>query len=156
MTGISAMRSSRTPRPGPGVLLLGGADSLAEELYFFGGSEIAERGMATLILDTPGRGSSLRLKNIYARPDYEVPITAAIDYLSARPEVDPDRIGCVGVSMAGYTSRAGPRSRSGSRRLSCGARATTSLRTSMTGIRRSRARSNGSWARPMMPMRAPS
>lgn len=88
--------------PGPGVLMLGGADSLAEELYFFGGSEVAERGMATLILDTPGRGSSLRLKNIYTRPDYEVPIAAAIDYLSARPEIDPDRIGCVGVSMAGY------------------------------------------------------
>ncbi|MEC7489900.1 MAG: alpha/beta hydrolase [Pseudomonadota bacterium] len=88
--------------PGPGVLLLGGADSLAEELYFFGGSEIAERGMATLILDTPGRGSSLRLQKIYTRPDYEVPISAAIDYMSGRPEIDSDRIGCVGVSMAGF------------------------------------------------------
>jgi dienelactone hydrolase len=86
----------------PTVLMLGGADSLAEELYFFGGSEIAERGIAVLILDTPGRGSSLRLKNIYSRPDYEVPVKAAIDYLSARPDVDPERIGCVGVSMAGY------------------------------------------------------
>jgi dienelactone hydrolase len=86
----------------PAVLMLGGADSLAEELYFFGGSEIAERGMAVLILDTPGRGSSLRLKNIYSRPDYEIPVKAAIDYLAGRPDVDPGRIGCVGVSMAGY------------------------------------------------------
>ena len=92
------------PKPGrwPAVLMLGGADSLAEELYFFGGSEMAERGMAVLILDTPGRGSSLRLKKIYTRPDYEVPVKAAVDYLTGRPEVDPNRIGCLGVSMAGY------------------------------------------------------
>jgi dipeptidyl aminopeptidase/acylaminoacyl peptidase len=86
----------------PTVLMLGGADSLAEEIYFWGGSELAARGIAVLILDTPGRGSSLRLKNIYTRPDYEVPIKAAVDYLSARPDADPDRIGCVGISMAGY------------------------------------------------------
>jgi dienelactone hydrolase len=89
-------------RPGPAVLMLGGADSLAEELYFFGGSEVVERGISVLLLDTPGRGSSLRLKGIVSRPDYEVPFKAAIDYLSQRPDVDPDRIGCVGVSMAGY------------------------------------------------------
>jgi dienelactone hydrolase len=88
--------------PGPAVLMLGGADSLAEELYFFGGSEVVERGISVLLLDTPGRGSSLRLKGIVSRPDYEVPFKAAIDYLSQRPEVDSDRMGCVGVSMAGY------------------------------------------------------
>ncbi|CAN5620331.1 alpha/beta hydrolase [soil metagenome] len=86
----------------PSVLLLGGADSLAEELYFWGVREILDRGISVLLLDTPGRGSSLRLKNIYTRPDYEVPVKAAIDYLSTRPEVDAERIGCVGVSMAGY------------------------------------------------------
>jgi alpha-beta hydrolase superfamily lysophospholipase len=91
-----------TARPGPAVLMLGGADSLAEELYFFGGSEVVERGVSVLILDTPGRGSSLRLKDIVTRPDYEVPFRAAVDYLAARPDVDPARIGCVGVSMAGY------------------------------------------------------
>jgi dienelactone hydrolase len=92
------------PAPGrwPAVLMLGGADSLAEELFFFGGNQIVERSMALLLVDTPGRGSSLRLKGIPSRPDYEVPVRAAIDYLQTRPEVDPARIGVVGVSMAGY------------------------------------------------------
>lgn len=35
-------------------------------------------------------------------PDYERPIAAAIDYLATRPDVDIDRIGLLGVSMAGY------------------------------------------------------
>ncbi len=86
----------------PAVLFLGGADSLAEEIFFFGGIELGRRSMALLLVDTPGRASSLRLKNIYSRYDYEVPVKAVIDYLAARPEVDPDRIGLIGVSMAGY------------------------------------------------------
>ena len=86
----------------PGVVMLGGADSLAEELFFFGGNQIIERGMALLLIDTPGRGSSLRLKGIRTRPDYEKPVGAVIDYLQSRPEVDPDRIGLAGVSMGGY------------------------------------------------------
>ena len=86
----------------PGVVMLGGADSLAEELFFFGGNQITERGMALLLIDTPGRGSSLRLKGIRTRPDYEKPVGAVIDYLRSRPEVDPDRIGLAGVSMGGY------------------------------------------------------
>ncbi len=86
----------------PGVVMLGGADSLAEELFFFGGNQITARGMALLLIDTPGRGSSLRLKGIRSRPDYEKPVGAVIDYLQSRPEVDPDRIGLAGVSMGGY------------------------------------------------------
>ncbi len=94
-------RSPRRSRV-PGVVMLGGADSLAEELFFFGGNQIIERGMALLLIDTPGRGSSLRLKGIRTRPDYEKPVGAVIDYLQSRPEVDPDRIGLAGVSMGGY------------------------------------------------------
>lgn len=94
----------KNPRPGkwPTVLMLGGADSLAEELFFFGGNQIVERSMALLVVDTPGRGSSLRLKDIVSRYDYEVPVKAVIDYLVSRPEVDAERIGLVGVSLAGY------------------------------------------------------
>lgn len=94
----------KNPKPGkwPAVVQLGGADSLAEENFFFGGSELVERSIAVLLVDTPGRGSSLRLKNIVSRPDYEVPVKALVDYLESRPEVDAGRIGLVGVSMGGY------------------------------------------------------
>lgn len=91
------------PSPGrtPAVLFIGGADSLAEE-NFFHGRQILDRGWAFLLVDTPGRGSSIYLKGILTRPDYEVPVKACVDYLASRPEVDPDRIALMGVSMGGY------------------------------------------------------
>lgn len=92
-----------SPAPGkwPAVLFLGGADAYAEEIYF-AGKQMLERGWAMLLVDTPGRGSSIYLKGIKTRPDYEVPGKACIDYLTQRPEVDPARIALVGISMAGY------------------------------------------------------
>src|ERR1051325_10506104 len=91
------------PKPGkwPAVLFLGGADAYAEEIYF-GGKQMLERGWAMLLVDTPGRGSSIYLKGIKTRPDYEVPGKACIDYLLLRPQVDPNRIALLGISMAGY------------------------------------------------------
>ena len=91
------------PKPGkwPAVLFLGGADAYAEEIYF-GGKQMLDRGWAMLLVDTPGRGSSIYLKGIKTRPDYEVPGKACIDYLVWRPEVDPNRIALLGISMAGY------------------------------------------------------
>jgi dipeptidyl aminopeptidase/acylaminoacyl peptidase len=93
----------RNPAPGrwPAVLFLAGADAYAEEVYF-GGREMNDRGWAVLYVDTPGRGSSIYLKGITTRPDYEVPGKACVDYLVARPEVDPERIALLGISMAGY------------------------------------------------------
>jgi len=85
----------------PAVLFLGGADAYAEEIYF-GARPMLERGWPVLLVDTPGRGSSIYLKGIKTRPDYEVPGKACIDYLLSRPDIDPDRIALVGISMAGY------------------------------------------------------
>lgn len=86
----------------PTVLFLGGADSWAEELYFLGGSEFPARGMNVVMVDTPGRGSSLRFKEMYSRPDYEVPVRAVFDVVEKRADVDPDRLGLAGVSFGGY------------------------------------------------------
>jgi len=92
------------PAPGakwPAVFFIGGADAYAEEI-FFSGRQMLERGIAMLLVDTPGRGSSMYLKGIPTRPDYEVPGMAVIDWLVARPEIDPERVGLMGISMAGY------------------------------------------------------
>jgi len=85
----------------PAVLFLAGADAYAEEVYF-GAKPMLERGWAVLLVDTPGRGSSIYLKGIKTRPDYEVPGKACIDYLISRSDIDANRIALMGISMAGY------------------------------------------------------
>jgi hypothetical protein len=54
------------------------------------------------VIDTPGTGEPLRLRNVPSRPDYEVPTTAIVDYLVTRPDIDPERIGLLGISLGGY------------------------------------------------------
>jgi dienelactone hydrolase len=88
----------------PGVLYIPGADVPKEELYFMGGRGIVDRGMALLTVDGPGQGATIRLRKIPARYDTEAWVTPALDYLQSRPEVDPERLGVVGRSFAGYFS----------------------------------------------------
>jgi dienelactone hydrolase len=102
LTGYFCHADGAGIEPGPAVLYLGGADSWAEELFFLGGNQITTRGMNLLIVDTPGRGSALRLHNLVSRYDYEVPVRACIDYLCSRKDVDATRLGLMGVSMGGY------------------------------------------------------
>jgi len=94
----------RRPRrdTAPAVAYLGGVDVVAEELYFFAVQAMIERGLGVLAFDGPGMGEPLRVRGIYARPDYEVAIGAAVDYLVKRPGVDPDRIALIGQSMGGF------------------------------------------------------
>ena len=88
--------------PGPAILFVVGADTTAEEAYFFGIREAQARGISCLLFDGPGQGSSLIFKNIYSRHDYEKPIATALDYLTSLKEVNGDRIGLIGHSLGGY------------------------------------------------------
>jgi pimeloyl-ACP methyl ester carboxylesterase len=91
-------RPAGVDRP-PLVLLIPGLDSTKEELL---GMEEAflKRGMATFALDGPGQGESTY--ELPLRYDYEVAVTAALDVLAGRDDVDLDRVGMVGQSMGGY------------------------------------------------------
>jgi dipeptidyl aminopeptidase/acylaminoacyl peptidase len=102
----------------PAAFFIGGADSYAEE-NFFCGRAMLDRGIAMLLLDTPGRGSSIYLKNILARPDYEVPVAAALDWLAAQPDVDPERLGLVGIGMGSYYAPRGAAADSRTKALVC-------------------------------------
>jgi len=85
----------------PAVLFIGGADATSEETYF-SGKGVLDRGMAMLLLDMPGRGSGIYLKDYLSRHDMDVPAKAAFDWLEAQPEVDAARLGVAGISLGGY------------------------------------------------------
>lgn len=85
----------------PLVILMGGADATSEELYFFTARAFVQRGYAVLSVDGPGQGLALR-RGIYSRYDYEVPVSACVDYAQRLPMVDPRRIVLAALSLGGY------------------------------------------------------
>jgi 2,6-dihydroxypseudooxynicotine hydrolase len=86
-------------KPPPVVIMVPGLDSTKEELQATAEYLLA-RGLATIAVDGPGQGESEYLLAI--EPAYEKVTTAVTDYLSARADVDPARIGLFGVSLGGY------------------------------------------------------
>jgi len=72
----------------PVVIAHQGRDAWAEDNFFIG-REALRRGYNCLIVDGPGQGSTLRLQGLTFRPDWERVITPAVDWLVARPDVDP-------------------------------------------------------------------
>ena len=88
----------------PLVIMFGGLDSLAEELYFGISQHLGERGVALLAMDGPGQGAALRLNHIHSRYDFNVAGTAVLEWCleNLQDEVDTSSIGVGAVSMGGY------------------------------------------------------
>ncbi|MEN3355528.1 MAG: hypothetical protein V7640_3686 [Betaproteobacteria bacterium] len=96
------MKSPTATGRAPTVVLFDGLDNCKEMSVLFAGVELAFRGFHTLAIDGPGQGEALRLRNLPARYDYEIPGTAAYEYVAARPDVDPKRIAIMAYSAGGY------------------------------------------------------
>jgi hypothetical protein len=97
-------RAPREAKGAPAILIVQGNDEV-KELNVGIEDAALERGMAVLDLDPPGWGESYlsgsRCRN---REDYELGVKTAIDWLQARPEIDPGRIGAFGLSYGGLLS----------------------------------------------------
>lgn len=89
-------------RKRPAAIFICGLDTTKELWFLRVRDEFIERGISCLFLDTPGIGEAVRMRNMPTRHDYEKPVSAAIDWLAARPEVDASRIALVGSSLGGY------------------------------------------------------
>jgi 2,6-dihydroxypseudooxynicotine hydrolase len=76
-----------------------GLDSTKEEMST-NEQVFLDRGMATLAFDGPGQGEAEYQLPI--RPDYEAPVSAVIDWLELRADLDSTRVGLWGVSLGGY------------------------------------------------------
>lgn len=88
--------------PAPTMVVFDGLDNCKEMSVLFAGLEFSRRGFNTLSIDGPGQGEALRLRSIHSRFDYEVAGTAAYEYVAARPDVDPKRVGVMAYSFGGY------------------------------------------------------
>jgi 2,6-dihydroxypseudooxynicotine hydrolase len=83
----------------PLVVMAMGLDSTKEETEAYEEPFLA-RGMATLAFDGPGQGEAEY--DFAIRGDYEVAVAAVLDFVTARPDLDADRIGLWGISLGGY------------------------------------------------------
>jgi 2,6-dihydroxypseudooxynicotine hydrolase len=83
----------------PCVIIIAGMDSRKEEMRGLE-NEFLVRGMATVTYDGPGQGETWA--NIKMTHDSEKAVSAIVDLLASRPEVDPARIGVYGWAMGGY------------------------------------------------------
>jgi 2,6-dihydroxypseudooxynicotine hydrolase len=86
-------------RRAPCVIIIPGMDSRKEELGALETGFLA-RGMATVNYDGPGQGETWEALKM--SHDSEKAVSAIIDYLAGRPEVDAGRIGVYGWAMGGY------------------------------------------------------
>lgn len=89
--------------PAPTIIQWNGLDSTKEMMYYSGFPQmLARRGIATLMVDTPGSGEALRLRGLTARYDTEAWAAACLDFLETVDEADAEMTGIVGWSLGGY------------------------------------------------------
>jgi alpha-beta hydrolase superfamily lysophospholipase len=105
------------------VILTGGYDGTAEELYFANGAAALARGYNVLAFDGPGQGRVLTEERQPIRADWENVITPVIDHALSRDDVDGERLALIGLSLGAHLA---PRAASGEHRLAacvadCGA-----------------------------------
>lgn len=81
------------------IILVHGVNAERSSLLFES-QVLAEAGFGILALDLPGQGASGG-KTCWGTPERRA-ISAAVDWLSHRSEVDPKRIGAFGMSMGAY------------------------------------------------------
>lgn len=86
--------------PWPVLIVCHGAGEFKEN-YFELCEFLAARGVASLALDMHGHGASGGEKYYVQMRQWAPDISAAIDWLLTRPEIDPHRIGAFGLSSGG-------------------------------------------------------
>lgn len=85
----------------PTLVVVGGGDMFAEELYYWAGAAGQRRGYNVLMVEMPGSGST-PLQGLYFRVDTEQPVHALVRYALERPEVDREKVAVFGTCGGGY------------------------------------------------------
>ncbi len=86
--------------PHPAIVLIHGLGRFTRNMVPFAiGDLLASRGIAVLAYDKRGVGQSSGEDRIQSRVSVVADVLAAAEFLSGRPDIDPDRIGLFGISQ---------------------------------------------------------
>lgn len=83
------------------LVMIGGVETMVEELYFYIAPAAIRRGYNFLSVDLPGQGM-LPAEGQYFRSDSETPIKAIIDHAQNLEGIDFDQLAMYGISGGGY------------------------------------------------------
>jgi len=86
----------------PLVVIDHGGRVATSSAWAAGGAAALAHGYHWMTFDGPGRQAALRRQGLVLRPDWEVVLTAVLDAMVARPDVDSERVAVIGVDHAGY------------------------------------------------------
>jgi 2,6-dihydroxypseudooxynicotine hydrolase len=87
--------------PAPVVVIFNGTNAVKEELHDWSDA-LLQRGIATITFDGPGMGQTFHRLYMVAEPR---PIgTAVLNQIETRPELDPQAVAFLGMSLGGYLS----------------------------------------------------
>ena len=89
--------------PAPLIIVVHGLDDAKEE-HLATDLALLSAGFAVLDFDGPGQGEAFLLDGILWTPDYPEVISAIIDALAERPEIDAARVGTAGFSIGSLWS----------------------------------------------------
>ncbi len=90
-------------KPAPTIIWLSGAESIAEDVYWWCGAEGIERGYNVFVVDNPG-DTATRIYNedVLNEGAGDDTLISQLDYLHSRPDVDSNNLFVYGISMGGY------------------------------------------------------
>ena len=89
-------------RPLSCVVMIEGMDAIKEMAIFGAGDRFLRRGLACLVIDGPGQGSSLVRETWYEPEHFGEVGTAAVDWLLKRKEIDARKIMAWGLSFGSF------------------------------------------------------
>jgi len=99
---ITHLHLAAGAEPAPLVLLLPGMDMVKEEWIHVAQRHFVAQGFHAVAIEGPGQGETLTNGLKVTVDNYERAVSAVIDTLIERREIDPDRIVLWGVSMGAY------------------------------------------------------
>ncbi|NND50235.1 MAG: prolyl oligopeptidase family serine peptidase, partial [Rhizobiales bacterium] len=85
--------------PKPTIVVLPGMDAIKEDVINPFANLYADRGMNVCAMDGPGQGECNYNAAWQSEHNYQEAVSAVIDWLAARGDVDAERIGVMGMSM---------------------------------------------------------
>jgi hypothetical protein len=95
-------RSGADGSPRRTLIFNNGSDGSVVGAWTGGIAAALGRGWNAMTFDGPGQNAALLRQGLAFRPDWEKVITPVVDFLSARADVDGEKLALLGVSQGGY------------------------------------------------------